>query len=126
MPQAEFEDRAAPEDLQKVMSMWRSILAEIHDGRLKVVLSSATPKYNTAGEDNRLFIVFADFLGERYINDPETKKLLEGIISSKLGKQVEIKMILSQDEHLTQGRLSKITVDQALQQIHADIVIEEE
>lgn len=126
MPQAEFEDRAAPEDLQKVMSMWRSILAEIHDGRLKVVLSSAIPKYNTAGEDNRLFIVFADFLGERYINDPETKKLLEGIISSKLGKQVEIKMILSQDEHLTQGRLSKITVDQALQQIHADIVIEEE
>ena len=71
-----FEEKAAPEDLQRVMSMWPSIVAQT-TGRFKMTLISAVPKYNAAGEDNRLFVVFSDFMGERYANDPEAKKQLE-------------------------------------------------
>lgn len=120
-----FEEKAAPEDLQKVMSMWNSIIAET-SGRFMVTLKSAIPKYNAQGEDNRLFIVFADFLAEPYINSPDAKNQLETIISNKIGKQVEVKLILQADEHLAPGRLSKITVEKGLSQIHADIVIEDE
>ena len=120
-----FEEKAAPEDLQKVMSMWPSIVAQT-TGRFKMTLISAVPKYNAAGDDNRLFVVFSDFMGERYANDPEAKKQLETIISSRLGKEVEVKMVLPDEEHLAPGRLAKINVSEGLSQIHADIEIEEE
>ena len=91
-----------------------------------MTLISAVPKYNAAGDDNRLFVVFSDFMGERYANDPEAKKQLETIISSRLGKEVEVKMVLPDEEHLATGRLAKINVSEGLSQIHADIEIEEE
>lgn len=119
-----FEKKAAPEDLQRVMSMWPSIVAQT-TGRFKMTLISAVPKYNAAGEDNRLFVVFSDFMGERYANDPEAKKQLENIISGRLGKEVEVKMVLPDEEHLAPGRLAKINVSDGLSKIHADIEIEE-
>lgn len=119
-----FEEKAAPEDLQRVMSMWPSIVAQT-TGRFKMTLISAVPKYNAAGEDNRLFVVFSDFMGERYANDPEAKKQLENIISGRLGKEVEVKMVLPDEEHLAPGRLAKINVSDGLSKIHADIEIEE-
>ncbi len=119
-----FEEKAAPEDLQRVMSMWPSIVAQT-TGRFKMTLISAVPKYNAAGEDNRLFVVFSDFMGERYANDPEAKKQLESIISGRLGKEVEVKMVLPDEEHLAPGRLAKINVSDGLSKIHADIEIEE-
>ena len=119
-----FEEKAAPEDLQRVMSMWPSIVAQT-TGRFKMTLISAVPKYNAAGEDNRLFVVFSDFMGERYANDPEAKKQLETIISGRLGKEVEVKMVLPDEEHLAPGRLAKIKVSDGLSKIHADIEIEE-
>ena len=119
-----FEEKAAPEDLQRVMSMWPSIVAQT-TGRFKMTLISAVPNYNAAGEDNRLFVVFSDFMGERYANDPEAKKQLETIISGRLGKEVEVKMVLPDEEHLAPGRLAKINVSDGLSKIHADIEIEE-
>ena len=86
-----------------------------------MTLISAVPKYNAAGEDNRLFVVFSDFMGERYANDPEAKKQLETIISGRLGKEVEVKMVLPDEEHLAPGRLAKINVSDGLSKIHADI-----
>ena len=119
-----FEEKAAPEDLQRVMSMWPSIVAQT-TGRFKMTLISAVPKYNAAGEDNRLFVVFSDFMGERYANDPEAKRQLETIISGRLGKEVEVKMVLPDEEHLAPGRLAKINVSDGLSKIHADIELEE-
>ena len=106
------------------MSMWPSIVAQT-TGRFKMTLISAVPKYKAAGEDNRLFVVFSDFMGERYANDPEAKKQLETIISGRLGKEVEVKMVLPDEEHLAPGRLAKINVSDGLSKIHADIEIEE-
>ncbi len=118
-------EAAAPEDFQEVMRLWKSIVAET-SGRFKVVLSSAVPKFHAEGDDKRLFVVFADFLAEPYINNAEATAMLENIIASKLGKKIEVKFILQADEHLSGGTLSRISVDEALKKfVHAEIEIED-
>ena len=118
--------KAVPEDLKQVQSMWRSIVA-MTSGRFKVVLASAQIKFNAASEDdNRLYVVFADFLAEPYIGNQEKQKELEELIEKKIGKKVEVKMILQEEEALTSDNLSRISVDEAIQKfIHTDVVIED-
>ena len=119
-------ERAAPEDLQQVMKLWKSIVNET-EGRFRIVLSGAVPKYNAGASDQRLFVVFADFLAEPYINDTDRKAELESIIAAKIGKQVEIKMMLQADEYISGVGLSKISIDEAIKQfIHTEIEIEDE
>ena len=119
-------EAAAPEDLQEVMRLWNSIVAEADGQMFRQVLSAAVPKFNTKGEDRRLFVVFADFLGEKYINDEEKKRELENIIAGKIGRQVEVKFVLRADEHLAGGKLVKISVDDSLKKfVHMDIQIED-
>lgn len=118
--------QAAPEDLQKIVGMWRTILAQT-SGRFRVVLASAVPKFNTEKEDGTLYIVFSDFLGETYVNDPKKAEVLEQIIAAKTGRQVKVKMILQADEHVVNTRLSKVQVEEALENlVHADIEIEDD
>ena len=118
--------QAAPEDLQKIVGMWRTILAQT-SGRFRVVLASAVPKFNTEKEDGTLYIVFSDFLGETYVNDPKKAEVLEQIIAAKTGRQVKVKMILQADEHVANTRLSKVQVEEALENlVHADIEIEDD
>ena len=118
--------QAAPEDLQKIVGMWRTILAQT-SGRFRVVLASAVPKFNTEKEDGTLYIVFSDFLGETYVNDPKKAEVLEEIIAAKTGRKVKVKMILQADEHVVNTRLSKVQVEEALENlVHADIEIEDD
>lgn len=119
--------KAAPEDLKKVKSMWKSIVSETA-GRFRITLNSAEPKFNASDEkDTRLFVVFADFLAERYINNSERKKELEQIIADRTGKQVEVKFVLAADEGVQRGMLAKIDLDERIREfIHTDIEIEEE
>ena len=118
--------QAAPEDLQKIVGMWRTILAQT-SGRFRVVLASDVPKFNTEKEDGTLYIVFSDFLGETYVNDPKKAEVLEQIIAAKTGRQVKVKMILQADEHVVNTRLSKVQVEEALENlVHADIEIEDD
>ena len=78
-------------------------------------------QYNASGEDQRLYVVFQDFLGERYVNDPGTKELLEKIIAEQIGKKVEVKMMLQQDAGITQARLVNVSVEEKIrQQVHFD------
>ena len=119
-------EKAAPEDLQKVVGMWRTIHAQT-SGRFRVVLASAVPKFNLEKDDGTLYIVFSDFLGETYVNDSKKAEVLEQIIAAKTGKQVKVRMILQADEHVTNARLSKVQVQQALENlVHADIEIEDD
>ena len=118
--------QAAPEDLQKIVGMWRTILAQT-SGRFRVVLASAVPKFNTEKEDGTLYIVFSDFLGETYVNDPKKAEVLEQIIAAKTGRKVKVKMILQADEHVVNTRLSKVQVEEALENlVQADIEIEDD
>ena len=54
------------------------------------------------------------------------KEELEKIIAGKIGKSVEVKFVLQADEHLNTGKLSRINVEDALKQIHAEIEVEDE
>lgn len=122
-PEAETE-MAAPEDLQEVMRLWNSIVASAEGQRFRQTLAQAVPKFQE--NDKRLFVVFSDFLGETYLNSEEKKRELERAIESKLGKHVEVKFVLRADEHLQGGRLSKISVEDAIKKfVHADIEIED-
>ena len=114
------EEAAAPEDLKQAVAKWRNIV-NATGGRLKSVLLSAKVQYNASGEDQRLYVVFQDFLGERYVNDPGTKELLEKIIAEQIGKKVEVKMMLQQDAGMTQARLVNVSVEEKIrQQVHFD------
>lgn len=126
-PEEEEYKKAAPEDLKRIKSMWKSIVAET-SGRFKVVLSAAEPKFNAQDpQDNRLFVVFADFLAEPYLNNTQTKELLEQIIRDKAGCQVEVKLVLAADEGIQKGSLASIDLEERLREfIHTDIEIEEE
>ncbi|MCC8101771.1 MAG: DNA polymerase III subunit gamma/tau [Clostridiales bacterium] len=119
--------KAAPEDLKKVCEMWKTIVNGT-SGMFRVVLSSAVPKYNSRDEnDKRLYVVFADFLAERYLNNAERKAELEQLIAERVGKQVEVKFVISQDEGLQRGTLSKIDIDERVrEQVHMDIDIVED
>ena len=113
-------ESAAPEDLQQVVSKWRNIV-NATSGRLKSVLVSARVQYNASGEDARLYVVFQDFLGERYVNDPATKELLERVIADQVGKKVEVKMMLQQDAQVSQVRLVNVSIEEKIrQQVHFD------
>lgn len=120
-------EAAAPEDLQEVMRIWQSIASQVASQRFRIVLSGAVPKFNASGNDGRLFVVFPDFNGETYINDEKSRKELEKIIADKIGRQVEVKFVLREEEHLAGGRLAKISVEDSLKRfVHMDIEIEDE
>lgn len=108
-------EKAAPEDLQQVVVMWRSIIAQT-DGRFHMVLSRAKPKFHPADGDNRLYVAFSDFLGETYIHDEEKRQLLENIIAAKIGKRVEVKMLLEADSAASGLRLNDISIDDRIRQ----------
>lgn len=118
--------KAAPEDLQKVRSMWKSIIGDT-SGMFRVVLSAAEPKFNVQdSSDMKLYVVFADFLAERYIDNRDRKAELEQIIADRTGKQIEVKFILAADEGIQKGSLSSIEIDERIHEfIHTDIEIEE-
>ena len=119
--------KAAPEDLKQIRSMWSSIILGADNPRFKTVLASAELKFNLAdGEENQLFVVFADFLGETYVNDRSKKEELEQLIAEKTGKKVDVRFILSADEGIQNASLKKIDVEEALKEfVHMDIEIEE-
>ena len=118
--------KAAPEDLKKVRSMWKSIVGET-TGMFRVVLSAAEPKFNAQNEkDGKLYVVFADFLAERYLDNKEKKAELEQIIEERTGKHVEIKFVLAADEGIQRGKLSSIEIEERIHEfIHTDIEIED-
>lgn len=71
-----------------------------------------------------LYVEFQTPLGRLYPDDSDAKKELQTIIEQKLGKSIELHMLVAED-HM-QTNLTQITVDQAIREnIHMDVVIEE-
>ena len=118
--------KAAPEDLRKVRSMWKAIVSDT-SGMFRVVLSAAEPKFNAQDEkDGRLYVVFADFLAERYLDNKEKKAELEQIIADRTGKKVELRFVLAADEGIQRGSLASIDIEERIHEfIHTDIEIED-
>ena len=96
--------KAAPEDLQKIVASWKMIVGQT-TAAFKQALLQSVPKYNGETGEPILYVEFQTPLGRLYPDDSDAKKELQTIIEQKLGK---------------------VTVDQALREnIHMDVVIEE-
>lgn len=122
--QQQKPQKAAPEDLQKIVAGWRAIVGQT-TGLFKQSLQRAVPKYNGETGDSILYVEFQDFLGMNYVDNPEAKKELQDIIVARTGKSVEIHMLVANKHQHT--NLAQITVDDALREnIHMDIVVEED
>ena len=117
-------EKAAPEDLQKIVASWKVIVGQT-SGIFKQMLQKSIPKYNGQTGEPVLYIEFQDFLGKTYVDNPEAKKELQDIIIAQTGKTVEIQMLVANQHQHT--NLANITVDQAIKDnIHMDVVIEED
>ncbi len=116
--------QAAPEDLQEVCREWKEIISGT-DERFHAVLASAEPKFNAEdASDLKLYVVFANFLGEPYLSNPERKEELEHLIAARTGKQIEVKFVLAGDESVQKSRLEKIEIETRLHEmVHMDIEI---
>ena len=116
--------KAAPEDLQKIVSGWKVIVGQT-TAAFKQALLQSIPKYNGETGEPILYVEFQTPLGRLYPDDSEAKQELQAIIEKQLGKSIELHMLVAEDHQQT--NLTQITVDQAIRQnIHMDVQIEEE
>ena len=117
-------EKAAPEDLKKVRSQWRSIVGAA-EGMFKQFLNTAIPKYNGNTGESRLYVEFTNPLAAKYTRDEEAKAELEQIIEELIGKSVEVEMVLADSG--THSHLAEISVDEILKnEIHMPVEIEDE
>ena len=63
-------EKAAPEDLQKIVASWKVIVGQT-SGIFKQMLQKSIPKYNGQTGEPVLYIEFQDFLGKTYVDNPE-------------------------------------------------------
>ena len=116
--------KAAPEDLQKIVASWKVIVGQT-TAAFKQALLHSVPKYNGETGEPVLFVEFQTPLGRLYPDDSEAKQELQDIIEKQIGKSIELHMLVAEDHQQT--NLTQITVDQAIRDnIHMDIVVEEE
>lgn len=118
-------EKAAPEDLQYVKRNWNSIIRDTK-GLLQQMLLESTPKYDGNTGEPVLYVEFRNFLAQTCIESPESMEMLKNAVRKKIGKDVEIKMILKDGEAGgNKGGLSEITVDDLLMQnINMEISVE--
>ena len=123
-PEQKKPQKAAPEDLQKIVASWKVIVNQT-SAVFKQMLQKSIPKYNGESGEPVLFVEFQDFLGQTYVDDPSYKEELQDIILAQTGKTVEVQMLVAnQHQH---ANLSQITVEQAIREnIHMDVVVEED
>ncbi len=124
-PDAPKPEKAAPEDLKKIMSQWRSIVGET-GGLFKQMLQQAIPKYDGNTGAPILYIEFQNqVLGGMCVENPEYKETLENIIQNRIGKSVEIEFLAAL-QHQKTG-LAQISVDKIMEEnIHMDIITEDD
>ena len=116
--------KAAPEDLQKIVASWKVIVGQT-TAAFKQALLHSVPKYNGETGEPVLFVEFQTPLGRLYPDDSEAKQELQDIIEKQIGKSIELHMLVAEDHQQT--NLTQVTVDQAIRDnIHMDIVVEEE
>ena len=116
--------KAAPEDLQRIMENWGSIIAET-SGRFKQMLLRSVPKYDAAKDQGNpvVYVDFQEYLAKPSVDGPEGKEELQALISDKIGKCVQVEMLLA-DNHTREG-LAELSVDEIIQkEIHMNVETE--
>ncbi len=118
-------EKAAPEDLQYIKKNWNSIIRDTK-GLLQQMLLDSVPKYDGNTGEPILYVEFQNFLAQTCIDNPENLEMLKNAVKKKIGKEVEIKMILKNSEtaHKNSG-LAEISVDDLIHKnINMEITVE--
>ena len=73
-----------------------------------------------------MYVEFRNFLAQTCIDNPETVEILKQAIQKKIGKELEVRLVLKKNEPGSGGgNLAEISVDDLLQQnIHMDVTVE--
>ena len=119
-------EKAAPEDLQYVKKNWNAIIRDTK-GLLQQMLLDSIPKYDGNTGEPILYVEFQNFLAQTCIDNPDNLEMLKNAVRKKIGKEVEIKMILKNSEtgHGKSG-LSEISVDDLIHKnINMEITVED-
>ena len=119
-------EKAAPEDLQYVKKNWNSIIRDTK-GLLQQMLLDSVPKYDGNTGEPILYVEFQNFLAQTCIDNPENLEMLKNVVRKKIGKEVEIRMILKNSEtgHGKSG-LAEISVDDLIHKnINMEITVED-
>lgn len=123
-PQESAPKMAAPQDLQQVKREWKMIVGQ-SEGMFKQMLLTARPKYNGDTGEPKLYVEFTNPLAANYVNNPEAAQILERLIRERIGKSVEVEMLLAA-EHQKTG-LAEISIDDLIKEaVHMPVVVEEE
>ena len=118
-------EKAAPEDLQYVKKNWNAIIRDTK-GLLQQMLLDSIPKYDGNTGEPILYVEFQNFLAQTCIDNPDNLEMLKNAVRKKIGKEVEIKMILKNSEtgHGKSG-LAEISVDDLIHKnINMEITVE--
>ena len=118
-------EKAAPEDLQYVKKNWNAIIRDTK-GLLQQMLLDSIPKYDGNTGEPILYVEFQNFLAQTCIDNPDNLEMLKNAVRKKIGKEVEIKMILKNSE-TGQGKsgLAEISVDDLIHKnINMEITVE--
>lgn len=119
-------EKAAPEDLQYVKKNWNTIIRDTK-GLLQQMLLDSIPKYDGNTVEPILYVEFQNFLAQTCIDNPDNLEMLKNAVRKKIGKEVEIKMILKNSEtgHGKSG-LAEISVDDLIHKnINMEITVED-
>lgn len=117
--------KAAPEDLKRVRAEWKFIIAQVGSGMMRQYLQRSIPKYNGETGEPKLFIEFQDKNAQIYLANEEAKQEIEGIIEERIGKSVEVEMLITEGhKHDT---LAEIDLDTILKEaVHMPVEVEED
>ena len=119
-------EKAAPEDLQYIKKNWNSIIRDTK-GLLQQMLLDSVPKYDGNTGEPILYVEFQNFLAQTCIDNPDNLEMLKNAVRKKIGKEVEIRMILKNNEtgH-GKSRLAEISVDDLIHKnINMEITVED-
>lgn len=80
--------KAIPEDIQKIVKGWSSIVAGTRPP-LKVYLKNARLDL---GNDNQLVVVVEDGIAFDYLSNEENRRMLEDVVSAHIQKEVSVRI----------------------------------
>ena len=117
--EAPASEKAAPEDLQKIMAGWNSIIQRAHMP-LRAYLAQSRPRFMPDEENPVLYVEMQnDSTSARAAREQEKTEELQDLIRSVIGRQVEVKVVLPGET--SPGSLKEIKVDEMLKNIHMEI-----
>ncbi len=98
---------AAPEDLEKVLSIWPQVLESLNSGLLRGMLKDVPPEYKADGSDSRLYLRLKNFGTKAMEHKNENVHNIENVIEKKIGKHVDVVLLGVDDK---EDGLYKVTV----------------